>query len=574
MKRWPFPPRSLLWRVLPATFAATVVLFTATAWLISRYAIGLTTESVADEVQASLREFEFIWKTRADSLARVSRLIATMSDVRNAFGTRDPATIRDTAGDLWSRVATQGGVFLVYDPEGNQVASLGGAAVFPSSQRIIRAASPKFPAQVAGFLVENGKMFYAIITPVYVQSAAGSGLLNVLLAAFAIDDAFARDLSSGSGGTEFVFEAGGKALGSTLNRAILGPVLAKTGSGTLRAGGVRYQMLSTPLMDFAGKAIGELNIMRSLAASDRRFAELRRAIALILLVAVALALLLSYLLARQIIEPIHGLDKAAAEIASRNYGFRLQVDREDELGRLARTFNGMCDSIESARTELIAQERLNTVGRLASSMIHDLRNPLAAIYGGSEMLVDDGDLPPAAARRLSMSIYRAARHIREMLRALADSALGTAAPIETCKIADLVEAACELLATTAEKQGTRISTEIPASFELAVERTRMERVFLNLVSNSLESLRQGGEVHVSATETVDSFVVSVDDTGAGVPEELRAHLFLPFASGAKRNGLGLGLALSRQTVLDHGGEMWLAEKNGAGACFCVRLPKG
>ena len=67
------------------------------------------------------------------------------------------------------------------------------------------------------------------------------------------------------------------------------------------------------------------------------------------------------------------------------------------MGRLAGTFNAMCDSIQAARQELITQERLNTIGRLSSSIVHDLRNPLAAIYGGAEMLVDSENLQPQQA---------------------------------------------------------------------------------------------------------------------------------------------------------------------------------
>ena len=72
----------------------------------------------------------------------------------------------------------------------------------------------------------------------------------------------------------------------------------------------------------------------------------------------------------------------------------MPVSGSDELGRLAQTFNSMCASIRHARDELIRHERIATVGRLSTSIIHDLRNPLAAIYGGAEMLVD-ADLPPA-----------------------------------------------------------------------------------------------------------------------------------------------------------------------------------
>jgi signal transduction histidine kinase len=582
MKSWRVRQPSLLWRVLLVTSAATILLFPATAYLIARFAISNTEQSVEAEVQASLQDFEFLWRTRADSLARSSRLLSTMSDVRGAFLTRDAATIRDTAADLWSRVSQEDAVFLVFDPLGGAIASLGGSlGSFPSMRRILPEAKRQFPNQAAGFLVENGRLYYTILTPVYVTSGSGPALLNVLVTGFEINDRFARSLGRATEGSDFVFTAAGKTVASTL--ASSAPAVAEAVSPNDRdkasrslqrawIGGNEYAALTDPLLDLFGKPVGRLSVMRSLAASNRRFHDLKNRIGLILAVAIVVALLISYALARHIIDPIHRLDQAAAEVSRRNYGYRLAIDRDDELGRLAGTFNAMCDSIQAARQELISQERLNTIGRLSSSIVHDLRNPLAAIYGGAEMLADNETLPPQQSRRLAVSIYRASRHIQEMLSDLADSARGKAEPIETCRLFDIVDAARTLLAQTAENQGASITVEIPQEFELPLERSRMERVFLNLMSNSLEAMRGGGCLTISAREEPKSYLIEIDDTGSGISEEARKQLFLPFFSQGKRSGLGLGLALSRQTVLDHGGELWVAQKREPGARFYMRLP--
>jgi signal transduction histidine kinase len=572
MNDWRMKQPSLLWRVLLVTSAATVLLFSATAYLIARYAISNTEQSVEEEVQASLREFEFLWRTRADSLARSSRLLSTMSDVRGAFLTKDAATIRDTAADLWSRVSQEDAVFLVFDPLGGEIASLGGpAGRFRSMSPILSEAKRQFPNQAEGFLVEDGRLYYTILTPVYVTSGSGPALLNILATGFEINDRFAHSLARVTEGSDFVFTAGGRTVASTLASAPSGLESAHSLTHAW-INGSEYAALTNPLLDLFGKPVGRLSVMRSLAASNRRFRELKNRIALILVVAIMVALLISYALARHIIDPIHRLDEAAAEVSRRNYGYRLAIDRDDELGRLARTFNAMCDSIQAARQELIAQERLNTIGRLSSSIVHDLRNPLAAIYGGAEMLADNETLPPQQSRRLALSIYRASRHIQSMLSDLAGSARGKAEPIETCRLFDIVDAARSLLGPTAENQGATITVDIPQEFELPLERSRMERVFLNLMSNSLEAMREGGELRVTAREEPQSYLIEIDDTGSGISEEARKQLFLPFFSQGKRNGLGLGLALSKQTVLDHGGELWAAEKREPGARFYMRLP--
>jgi signal transduction histidine kinase len=227
----------------------------------------------------------------------------------------------------------------------------------------------------------------------------------------------------------------------------------------------------------------------------------------------------------------------------------------------------MFASIRSAREELVRQERIFTIGRIATSIVHDLRNPLAAIYGGAEMLVDQ-DLPPESIKRLAGNMYRSSRQIKEMLQDLVDVSRGKEPSLELCRLTDVVEAACN----SVTHDRVAIHSEIPADIELPLERARMERVFSNLLGNAVEAMPGGGEIHIRATRQSKSVVVQVEDTGPGVSESIQSRLFEPFASAGKKNGLGLGLALSRQTVQAHGGEIWSEQKNAPGARFCLRLP--
>jgi signal transduction histidine kinase len=280
---------------------------------------------------------------------------------------------------------------------------------------------------------------------------------------------------------------------------------------------------------------------------------------------------LTYLLARRIVEPVLLLDRAAAEVARQNYAIEVEVKSEDEMGRLARTFNNMCASIRQAREDLIRQERISTIGRLSGSIVHDLRNPLAAIYGGAEMLVD-ADLPPSHVKRLAGNIYRASRRIQELLQDLLNVSRGKTGAPEVCRLREVASAACDSLAAMAGAQGVTIALAIPPEIEVPVERSRIERAFVNLVANALDAMPEGGVVRISAAIEDGAAVVHVEDDGPGIAPEIRSRLFQPFVSAGKRNGLGLGLALSRQTVLEHGGDMWVESETGSGACFSFRLP--
>jgi signal transduction histidine kinase len=398
---------------------------------------------------------------------------------------------------------------------------------------------------------------------------------NVLIAGYNVDSLVAKQLKAATGGSDFLFLTNGQPIASTLPaqaaRLLASRIASHPALGRVSDGVTEYAARPTPLLDIEGKPIGDLWILRSFETASERLAALRRNITVLWLLAVAATLGLTYVLARRIVEPVKELDRAAAEVARQNYTHRVKVVSQDELGRLAQTFNAMCTSIQQARQELIRQERISTIGRLSSSIVHDLRNPLAAVYGGAEMLVDT-ELTPTQVKRLAANIYRASRRIQELLQDLLNVSRGNAAGAEVCNLREVAVAGCESLRASAEAQHVDLQIRIENEIELPLERNRMERVFSNLVGNALEMMPEGGRIQISAQAQNGFVVAEVTDTGPGIPPEIRDSLFEPFVSAGKKNGLGLGLALSRQTVLDHGGDMWAESEPGKGACFRLRLP--
>jgi signal transduction histidine kinase len=232
----------------------------------------------------------------------------------------------------------------------------------------------------------------------------------------------------------------------------------------------------------------------------------------------------------------------------------------------------MSRSIRSAREELIRHERIATIGRLATSIVHDLRNPLAAIYGGAEMMMDS-DLSESQLKRLAANIYRSSRTIKDLLQELVDVSRRRTTAAEICHVREVVGAAAEVQAANAEACGVQVAIDVREDLEAPMDRTRMERVFQNLIGNAVEVMPNGGLITIAAEPLGEAVLIRIEDTGPGIPEEVRATLFEPFTTSGKKNGLGLGLALSRQTVLDHGGDLWADEEVETGARFWVRIPR-
>lgn len=214
-------------------------------------------------------------------------------------------------------------------------------------------------------------------------------------------------------------------------------------------------------------------------------------------------------------------------------------------------------------------ESTSSLGWLSTSILHDLRNPVATVYAGAEMLMNV-DTTPNQAKRLAENMFRAAARMRELLAEVCCATYGNRSTAEICEVRELIAAASEGASTATGNRSVRTLLDVPREIELPLARSRMERVFLNLIMNALEAMPGGGEVRIGARKTANSVLIDIEDTGPGIPNEIRDRVFEPFVTARKANGLGLGLALSRRAILDHGGDIWI--EKAAGARFVIRFP--
>lgn len=564
---------SLVWKISLSTAAALLLLLLVAGHFVQDQTEATLERNLDAELENSFKAYESLWSARTEILRSVSLVLSTMSDVRAAFRTNDRATIQDTVDEMWKRISLSDALFFVTDGKGDVVAGAGGGQ-FARNLDVVRDALPHFPAQSTGFSTQEGRLYEFVVTPVYVQTESSLGLLNVLVTGFPVGDGVAKELKAQTGGSDFVFLQGSKPVATTLSTEDTTRIAMQYRRGTglrhLDLGDREYAVLGTPLRNLAGTQDGDLLIVHNFDAIRRDIDSLRLKLGVTWLLATLVGLAITVLLARRTLKPIQELDQAAARITEQKYDARVTEGDDDELGRLARTFNAMCRSIQDAREELIQQERISTIGRLSSSIVHDLRNPLASIYGGAEMMMD-GELNPAQMQRIAGNIYRSSRVIKDMLQQLVDVSRGRTEAAEASRLSDLVGAAVDAQISNADNQGVEIRVNIDPRLEVTVEPGRMERVFSNLIGNAIEAMQDGGIIDICADATPGGVVIRVDDDGPGIPLAVRQRLFQPFVTSSK-NGLGLGLALSRQTVLDHGGEIWVDEVAGRGAHFRLRLP--
>jgi signal transduction histidine kinase len=206
---------------------------------------------------------------------------------------------------------------------------------------------------------------------------------------------------------------------------------------------------------------------------------------------------------------------------------------------------------------------------LSSAILHDLRNPLATIYASTEMLMHS-DLGPSETKRLAASMHSAAARIRKLLTEVTCAISGNKSGAEMCDISEVITAAAKAASASTEHLNVRVYIEAPKGIEAAMARSRIERAFFNLIINAFEAMPGGGDVSICARQSGNYAVVEIEDTGPGIPNEIRDRIFCPFVTAGKANGLGLGLAVSRQAILDHGGDLWI--ETAPGARFVMHFP--
>jgi two-component system NtrC family sensor kinase len=230
---------------------------------------------------------------------------------------------------------------------------------------------------------------------------------------------------------------------------------------------------------------------------------------------------------------------------------------------------------------LLAAERRVGLADMARAISHDLNNALGVIQPLLETLLRDfdrGTLNQEILRRdlntLSDSVGLAVR----VLRGLLSFSRGALEPPRAMHLADCLQAVLGLLERGLHQQGIEVITEIPADLpQLVVRRQDMEQLFLNLLSNARESMPSGGALRVSARHETDgdggAIVVTISDTGYGIPPNLLARVFEPFFT-TKQGGTGLGLDICRSIVWEYDGQLRLGSEEGKGTTATVRFPLG
>lgn len=302
---------------------------------------------------------------------------------------------------------------------------------------------------------------------------------------------------------------------------------------------------------------------------------------ILLLFAAGIAMVMGYFLSSAVTERIRRLDQAAKEIQAGNLSVRIPVRGDDEVARLARTFNQMAAQLQESNANQRALEGLRR--DLVAWAGHDLRTPLAGVRVLVEALADGIIDDPATSRRYLQQARKQIDHLSLLIDDLFQvsqlDARGIPLNLESASLADLISDTLENFSGLAAQQSILLSGRAaPGIDPVLMDVQRIGRVLNNLVSNALRYTHPQGTVSIQAELLPGKVRVTVQDSGEGISPNDLPHVFDRFYRGEKSRsqatgGSGLGLAIAKGVVEAHGGQIGVESSPGLGAKFHFWLPK-
>lgn len=340
------------------------------------------------------------------------------------------------------------------------------------------------------------------------------------------------------------------------------------------------QLLDTEkgfIRDIGIRVFGGMNPELHIGIREDRVTQtlhrIRNIIVTLTIIVILIGSVLSFSLSRLVTKPLYKLMDFIHNLPMEEFGKSIAIKTRDEVGELAETFNKLSyelklykERMEESYKQMLRTEKLTALGRLSAGLAHEIRNPLTSIKVLFQAFKDN----PALTKEDMKVVLSATEQMDDLLTRFLRFARSDEFNLTDVYINSIVKHVIKLTEFQLKDRSIGLSLELSKLPPIKADRAMIQQALLNLVLNAIEAMPDSGTLTISSKLENDSAVVSIGDTGNGIPEEIKDKIFDPFFT-TKGDGTGLGLSIVYNIINIHSGEISF-ESNGKGTTFTLKIP--
>lgn len=292
-------------------------------------------------------------------------------------------------------------------------------------------------------------------------------------------------------------------------------------------------------------------------------------------VAIAVGIILPLLVSIKIFKPLHIIKEATGRIAEGRFNRIEVLDTRDEMQQVMEALNTMVSELQRRQDQLVQSQKLSSIGTLTAGIAHQLNNPLNNIATSCQIAITEYESGPRELiQHMLKNIDQETMRARDVVQGLLEFSREREFTLRAESLAMVVGRSVQLVRSQVPA-GIEIVVEVPENLVLQMDTQRMQEVFINMIINAIQAITGNGVIKIVATldDQRQQVVITMSDTGCGIPEEIRGRLFDPFYSTKEEGqGTGLGLSIAYGIIQKHNGEITVRSKAGEGTVFSIIMP--
>jgi len=559
------------------SLALISALLTWATLLLVQYRVRLhVKDELTQELRNSVLTFHNLQQQRESTLERSAALLATLPPLKAVMTSQDPVTIQDASAMFWELAGSQ--LFVLADRSGRLAAMHTTSPGFTNAQAQDSILRSLRGGDSRDWWFGNGRLFEVFLQPIYFGSPEDETPIGLLAVGYEIDNQVATDVARAAS-SQVAFRYDKTIVSTTVPDAsrsdlseLLDRLVTRSEPAEIKVGSEAFLATTVPLDSKAPDRI-TLTVLKSFDQATAFLQSLNRWILLVGLAAVFAGSALVFVVSTTFTRPLAELANGVQALERGDFNYPLKLDGGDEISELTSAFQRMRLQLQETQQQLLEAERLATIGRMASTISHDLRHPLTAILAYAEFL-SDTNLTETQRRDFFDEIRIAVNRMTDEISSL----LGFSKQREPLRpahsrIQEIIERTIQTVRVLPDFSSITIAYAHDGQSTAWLDPRKLERVMLNLLFNACEAVSPDtGRIEVTSRGTTDGLEVCVSDNGRGVPEAIRSNLFQPFVSYGKEKGIGLGLTVVQKVMRDHGGEVNLEQTGPTGSTFKLFFP--